>query len=274
MQKTHFAVAERSMPQKRGPNPARQAALEALRRQVRALEGGGLGAGMVSLGSAGGLVAQTLARGATHEVVGDDYLDGPAAAGFALCVCARALVSHPGVLVWVSAPGSFDFGAPYGAGWARLGLDPGRVLFVRAPDLAQAQGAMEEAARTPGIAAVFGVLGARVSGTVGRRLQLAAETGGGFVTVWRPAGAQALAGVRSRWGVSGLSSAVPAWAQEAGLKGRALPPGPSAFRLTPLKGRTQERPIAAEWRNATDGFYPIAPLVDRAPTYAPQMAYG
>jgi protein ImuA len=65
----------------------------------------------------------------------------------------------------------------YGPGLAARGLDPARVVLVRAPRDAEILWAMEEGLRDPGILAVVGEVGA-LPAIASRRLQLAAERSG------------------------------------------------------------------------------------------------
>jgi protein ImuA len=244
MQMPHTDVAELHISDRR-------ALLEGLRRRVRALESPAPRWGGVRLGEA---QAPTLARGAIHEAQPSAYLDGPAAAGFALAITARAMAQAPGGALILVAPGGGDFGAPYAPGLKRWGLDPARLLFARAKTTQEALAALEEAARTPGLSAVTGFLPARIDEAAARRLQRASEAAGAFVALWRPFGASGVSGARSRWRVAAHASAAPPWAQAAGLSGRAVPPGAPRLRVAAQKGRAMGEEQIWEWRNATHGF--------------------
>jgi protein ImuA len=119
-----------------------------------------------------------LARGALHEILGagGDEEDGALAAAFAVGILGR-LVAHgssagDGMVLWcIPRP---DL---YGPGLAALGLDPARLVMVRAPRDGEILWAMEEALRAPGIAAVVGEVGT-LAAVASRRLQLAAERSG------------------------------------------------------------------------------------------------
>jgi protein ImuA len=65
----------------------------------------------------------------------------------------------------------------YGPGLAAHGLDPERLVLVRASRDAEILWAMEEGLRAPGIAAVVGEIGT-LAAVASRRLQLAAERSG------------------------------------------------------------------------------------------------
>jgi len=108
-----------------------------------------------------------LARGALHEILGagGDEEDGALAAAFA----ARILGRLAGVVLWCLPRPDL-----YGPGLAAHGLDPGRVVLVRASRDAEILWAMEEGLRASGIVAVVGEVGA-LPMVASRRLQLAAE---------------------------------------------------------------------------------------------------
>src|SRR6266404_4288141 len=75
----------------------------------------------------------------------------------------------------------------YAPGLGGLGLDPGRVILVRAGRPADRLWAMEEGLRSPALAGVLGEL-PELGLTDGRRLQLAAEAGGTLGLVLRRGG--------------------------------------------------------------------------------------
>lgn len=151
--------------------------LAALRARIRALEDHGpmLGRPPVRLGPALDplLPGGGLARAALHE------LAGPAAT-LAVLAFARAALDRPGLLVWcLDERTAAARGLPWPPGLAARGLDPSRLLLVRAPDPRAAAWAVEEALASPAVAVVVGEL-ARVGLDLSRRLQLAAEAGGGL----------------------------------------------------------------------------------------------
>lgn len=169
-----------------------------LKRRIHGLEtaggqGGVLPTGLESIDRH--LPGGGLARVAVHEVVAGP---GPGAGFVALLAARRA-----GPVLWIARESAL-----YGPGLARFGLDPERLILVRAPREAEVAWALEEGLRTPGLAAVVGELRA-LDLTAARRLQLAAEAGGGLGFVLRPddidrAGAGA---AWSRWRVAPAASA-------------------------------------------------------------------
>jgi protein ImuA len=96
------------------------------------------------------------AGGEVSEVVPASAGDRAAACGFALTLAARAAGTH-GTILWVVE----DFvlaeaGLPYGPGLAEHGIDPGRLVLVRAATARQALWALEEALRSPACAVAVG----------------------------------------------------------------------------------------------------------------------
>lgn len=124
-----------------------------------------------------------LACGRLHQMLGGkDGVNGPTLA-FAAALAGRAAQAGVGpeaggTVLWVVVRGSPDDGL-YAPGVAAFGLTPERLLMVRAGDAVEVLWCMEEALRCPAVAAVVGQA-ARVEPTAGRRLQLAAEQGGGL----------------------------------------------------------------------------------------------
>ena len=140
-----------------------------------------------------------LARGALHEILGagGDEEDGALPAAFAARILGGLTrpptspsqsLTRPGpslsplkggegrdevgVIVWCQCRPDL-----YGPGLAAHGLDPGRVVLVRASRDAEILWAMEEGLRAPGIVAVVGEVGTLPT-VASRRLQLAAERSG------------------------------------------------------------------------------------------------
>jgi protein ImuA len=141
-----------------------------------------------------------LARGALHEILGagGDEEDSALAAAFTARILGRLILptspSRPppipspacgggvgweqavrgevGVILWCLARPDL-----YGPGLAAHGLDPGRIVLVRAPRDGEILWAMEEGLRASGILAVVGEVGS-LPAVASRRLQLAAERSG------------------------------------------------------------------------------------------------
>src|SRR5271155_761805 len=150
-----------------------------------------------------------LARGALHEILGagGDEEDGALAAAFA----AHSLGRRPtadGLVLWCLPRPDL-----YGPGLAAYGLDPGRVVLVRASRDAEILWAMEEGLRAPGIVAVVGEVGT-LPAVASRRLQLTAERSGVTAFLlrrWREGGQAAREralpnAAMTRWRIAALPS--------------------------------------------------------------------
>jgi protein ImuA len=127
---------------------------------------------------------------------------------------ARTDSARPRPVVWCLRAGGPD-DTLYGPGLAPLGLTPGRLIVVRAPDGADVAWAMEEALRCPDVGAVVGQIPGRLDPAAGRRLTLAAEAGGGGAVLLRPARdpAESVPGAVTRWRVSPVPAAPTPWGQ-------------------------------------------------------------
>lgn len=150
-----------------------------------------------------------LARGALHEVAGTgpDLRHGTAAA---LLVAGR-LAGLRGTVLW--AVERRDLFAPALAG---VGLHPDRLMLVEAGDAATVLLVMEEGLRHRGLAGVVGEVSGRMTLTVTRRLQLAAESSGVIAVALRrcrresdPEFASSSSAAVTRWRVAVLPSAPP-----------------------------------------------------------------
>jgi protein ImuA len=159
-----------------------------LRADIAALEGAGKSAGEVmSFGDGrldGMLPGGGLALKAWHEFAGEGLELETAAASAAFVARLAQPLTRRGELIWVLRRD--DLHAP---GLATLGFPAERLIQVCARDEAEALAVMEDALRTPGVAAVFGEV-AEVDLVAGRRLQLATEQGQatGFLLRRRPFG--------------------------------------------------------------------------------------
>jgi len=176
--------------------------LAALKSRLRSLETAGGQGGVVPFGLAAidrWLPGGGLPRIGIHEVIAGRG----AGAGFAAALAGRLGVgAGPAPVLWVARQAEL-----YGPGLARFGLAPERLILVEAGPDSDILWAIEEGLRTPGVAAVVGELHA-LDLTAARRLQLAAEAGGGTGLVLRPVDSQAGAGAAcSRWRVRAWPSA-------------------------------------------------------------------
>ena len=145
------------------------------------------------------LPAGGLARAALHEILGTTALSG-AALGF----CALVLARSGGTVLWIGAEPE-----AWPPGLVRFGLDPARLVLVRASRPADALWAMEEALRCPAVSAAL-LASPGIGLTAGRRLMLAAEAGGALGLLLRadsphPGPAVAL----TRWRISPRPGGTP-----------------------------------------------------------------
>jgi protein ImuA len=157
--------------------------LENLKAKVRAIEGGGVDFGRetATLGDGidAGLPWGGLPYRALHEISGN------VASGAAAAIAGRFL-DRGGVLVWCRSERlARELGEPYGPGLAGFGLDPDRVIVARCEDDREVLWAFEEALRCPGVACAIAEP-RRLDLLASRRLQLAAESGGGAGLLLRP----------------------------------------------------------------------------------------
>jgi len=250
-----------------GLDPGQAPDLEELRARIRRLEGGGRAAApaVLPLGPAaldGRLPGGGLALGGLHEILpGQGEWDEGPASGFALAIAARLLAERPGILLWASPVDDL-----YAPAAALGGLPPERLLRVRAHRTEELFWALEQGLRCNALAGVVGEVAA-LEPVAGRRLQLAAESGGRPCLLLQrggPVGGRPTAGspAATRWRVAALPSD-PALPRQ--LVGRPR------WRLELLRCRGGGRPAAfeVEWDDATGDFALAAPLRDRA---APAVA--
>jgi protein ImuA len=136
----------------------------------------------------------------SHEVAA---AHGDAArAGFVISLIGR----RTGPILWCrSRRTALEAGDPYGPGIAGLGLSPGRLILVEATKPAELLWAVEEGARTKGLAAVV-VDGVAPDLTASRRLQLAAEAADGLVFLLAAGRQRAASTALTRWFVASAPS--------------------------------------------------------------------
>jgi protein ImuA len=180
----------------------RRAVLERLRARLAALEAVDRSGGAVlPLGLPGidhVLPGGGLARGCLHELCGAP--GHGAALGFAAALLGR-LMADGGHGVWIGPRNEL-----FGPGLAELGLAAERLIVVRARPGAARLWALEEALRSPGLAAALAEID-RLSLTQSRRLQLAAETKGVTALLLRPPQAGATpSAAATRWRIEAAPS--------------------------------------------------------------------
>lgn len=226
--------------------------LAALRQRLAPLEQG-LSCGAapafpLGLPEIDGPLGGGLARGALHEVFAATPADAAAATGFSLSLARRAAGRRP--ILWVRQDMlDGEAASPYGPGLAELGLDPGRLLLVRARGPEDVLRAALEAARTPSLGAlvteIWG-MPALLDLTASRRLALAAGAAGVTAVMARAAARPEPSAAWSRWGVAAALSRPFA----------AGAPGRPAFAVTLLRHRAGlgQREWLVEWDRDTCCF--------------------
>jgi len=253
--------------------------LSDLRRSLAeaALRTGPAATGRIGLGvpSLDAVLNGGLARAALHEIHAAEPADLAAATGFALGLALRGgeggdqgeVAERP--ILWVRQ----DFldaetGRLHAPGLSELGLDPARLLLVRARDGEGVLRAGAEAARCPALGAVliepwgeprpFDL-------TASRRLALAAEGSGVPVLLLRVAAREAPSAARTRWQVRALASQA--------LEANA--PGAPAFslRLLRQRGGAAEREWRVEWDRDRRSFAERRPF-DRTDRLAPRTDHA
>lgn len=226
--------------------------LAALRARVARMEGAGREAhGAVPICAGIGL-SGGLARAALHEVMADEPGCG---AAFAAMLMGRA----DGTVLWIGA--GADALTAWPPGLARFGLLPANLILLRAEHWADALWAMEEALRCPAVAGA--VLAPDWAGdpaahapdlTASRRLQLAAEAGGGIGLLLRPDLNNPSPSVAaSRWRVAAHNAAGagqgmgdPSWRLELLRLRGGKPGGPWTVTWRAAEGRIDREAEAME----------------------------
>jgi protein ImuA len=196
---------------------ARTSTLAALRGTIDRLEGDVDDLSRVALGHVGAdaMLQGGLVRGALHEVFADSGRHGAAATGFVAGLAHRVARQRP--LVWVRQDFlDIESGTLSMHGLSELGLDPRRVVMVRATDA-------ESALRVAADATACDALGAVVLDVWGevraldlvasRKLTLAARTSGVTVLMSRIAAMPSASTAETRWIVRAAHSppAMEAW---------------------------------------------------------------
>ena len=140
----------------------------------------------------------------------------------------------------------------FAPGLAELGLAPERLIVVRARARAARLWALEEALRSPGLAAALAEVD-RLSLTQSRRLQLAAEAKGVTALLLRPPGAGATpSAAATRWRIESS-------AQRGGRRTTARRAfGPPHWRVEPVAVAAAAAPAAGGSPGGEEGWHEIA----------------
>lgn len=161
----------------------------------------GMGLARLSLGVPDAM----LQGGELHELVPAGILHHGAALGFGLALAALA-PARGGTIVLVQQDfAAAEAGAFCGLGCDLFGLNPARLLLVRAASPRDALWAMEEALKIRGVTAVIGELaqnGEDADLTATRRLSLAVQKGGGLALLLRQRASHAPSAAATRWQIA------------------------------------------------------------------------
>jgi protein ImuA len=234
------------------------AALSGIPAGLRSAEGKILAAGSeprLAFGIAGldRRLGGGLLRSGLHEFRSAQTRGSVAMAGFAAAVCAG--LGGAGAILWIMRSGEErETGGLYGPGLAALGLDPARLVIVRARRVQEALWAFEEGLRCRGLAAVIGEIADHPKAldlTASRRLAVRAREEGVTGLLLRPGSEPDASAALTRWLVAPAVS--------AGEEGFADHLGPAAWRLELERNRFG--PLGrfdVEWDHGQRRFIPLA----------------
>ena len=179
----------------------------------------------------------SLSRAALHEFYAAAESDAAGTTGAALAFA--RLAAGDRTVLWVRHDLlDHESGAPYPPGLAEFGIDPARLIFVRARDVQAALQAGLDGARSAAPGAVVVELRGEAKAldlTASRRLALAAQASGTPVLLARSAAQPQPSAAQTRWRVRAAPSRALA----------ANAPGHPAFFLSLLRHRGGQAPD--EW---------------------------
>jgi protein ImuA len=219
-----------------------QAQIGALRREIASIEGRplGFGEGAPELEQGGderltfgvetldSRLGGGLPVAALHEVRSDEMRGSGALTGFAAALLTRLASRTTKPILWVEEEMALgEAGHPFGSGLARFGLDPSRLIVIRARRAEDALWTLEEGLRCSGVAAVLAVIRASPHAldlTASRRLALRAAAHGVMGLLLRQANEAEPGAATTRWRIAPQPAAVtdgftegigrPAWRAE------------------------------------------------------------
>ncbi|MGV8839346.1 MAG: ImuA family protein [Bauldia sp.] len=196
-----------------------------------------------------------LPLGALHEFRCEETRATGALTGFATGILARIGAVRRRPILWIEEEMALaEAGLPFGPGFARFGLDPAKLLIVRARRPEEALWAFEEGLRCTGLAAVLAVIRGSPKAldlTASRRLALRAASVGVAGLLLRQAGAAEPGAAMTRWRIAPL----PAGTMDGFTEGVGRP----AFRAELEKNRLG--PVGSfdlEWHHDRGSFAPAA----------------
>ncbi len=217
----------------------------------------------------------SIVSGALHEIYAGSPADAVAVSAFSLGLAIRLARGRP--IVWVLHDQmKRETGSPHGPGLQEMGVSLCDLLLVLGRDVQTLLTVSEDVARSPAVGAVvLSVWGEAkaISLTAGRRLALAAETGGATIFLARAGAEPCPSAAETRWSVC-ASASTPL---EGGAPGR---PSFSATQLRSRRGGTTGKWIM-EWdreqrafRESTPLSGSLVPVVTQRPAAAAETATG
>lgn len=174
----------------------------------------------------------TLGPGLVQEVFADAVRNGGASLGFALGQGRGLITSRRPALLYLqlATDGQF-FGLPYGPGMVSFGLDPARLVMVRATDMSDLLWSAEEALRCGAVAGIIAEIGGvtqPLDFTASRRLSLRAAEARASLFLLRYGQEREASAAHLRWHL------VPE--KSANSPHDAKAPGPPRWRLRLERG--------------------------------------
>lgn len=188
---------------------------------------------------------------ALHEIRSDETRGSGVATGFAAALLTRLAEIQAKPILWIEEEmAGVEAGLPFGGGLAGFGLDPRRLILIRARKAEDALWVFEEGLRCTGIAAALLVLRASPRAldlAVSRRLALRAAANGVMGLLLRQASDAEPGAATTRWRITPRPAAV----MDSFAEGIGRP----AFRAELEKSRLG--PVGAfdlEWDHGTKCF--------------------
>lgn len=216
-----------------------------------------------------------LKLGALHELVSAESRNAGALSGFALALLARVLELRPGpVLIVQDVRAAQEAGRFHGAGLLAFGIDPARLIVVRATRQDDLLWCLEEGASCSALAAVFGeIQGVQhpVGLTASRRIALRAGRSAVPVVLLRHGAEHEPTAALTRWQIAPAASRPPEFLEKGPHAGLGVP----AWTVDLTRNR-EGRPgrLTVEWDHARRTF--AAPAhslaLDRGSAVRPDLA--
>lgn len=195
----------------------------------------------------GGLPADAL-----HEIA--PYAENDAAAAFGFATALAQMMAEAGPVLFISSMRVLNgVGEPHGHGLNALGLNPVRVMFIKASNETEALWAIEEALNSSVPGVIMGAIGKDLKLKQSQRLSVATGKSGIPLLLLRPADAWGASAAATRWRIGGAEASrdrfglIERWRWRAALE-------------RCRNGRIGEWLV--EWDHAAHRFSLAAPVAD------------